>query len=161
MQYLSHDITNKTQHEKMHRCHGSTTDTGLTGVRAVTKLKATITQRFSLDGCEVDAESDCRFVFLWEKVDGNWGARYVRHWYEKDKLIPCDPNRVPKLDTNEVMQLPPGYRYLAYCQRHVEGISPSLDMPGHRREGSSVNGQMHDKLYWQCKQWLDGEDVDF
>lgn len=72
----------------MHRCHGSSTDIDTSARRAVTKMKATITQRFVLDGdIEVDAESDCRFCFFWEKDDsGDWRARYVRHWYEKVRL---------------------------------------------------------------------------
>lgn len=82
----------------MHRCHGVTTDISPDGVRAVTKMKATITQRFTIQGCEVDAESDCRFCFFWQKeVDeefkGEWRARFVRHWYEKDKLICVDPRK--------------------------------------------------------------------
>lgn len=48
----------------MHRCHGITTDINHDMTRAVTKMKATITQRFTIDGCEVDAESDCRFCFF-------------------------------------------------------------------------------------------------
>jgi hypothetical protein len=64
----------------MHRIHGSTTD--IQGNRAVTKMKATITQRFELNSCEVDAESDCRFCFFFEKRGDKWGAVYVRHWYE-------------------------------------------------------------------------------
>lgn len=76
----------------MHRCHGASTDINESVTRAVTKMKATITQRFDLDGCVVDAESDCRFCFFWEKgvvlgdgaADavplGEWRARFVRHW---------------------------------------------------------------------------------
>ena len=72
----------------MHRCLGGTTDINLEATRAVTKLKATITQRFTLDGCKVDAEADCRFCFFWEKglqetadiAQGEWRARLVRHW---------------------------------------------------------------------------------
>ncbi len=72
----------------MHRCHGVTSDINLDATRAVTKMKATITQRFNLDGCEADAESDCRFCFFWVKTEaGEWRARYVRHWYEKVKSI--------------------------------------------------------------------------
>jgi hypothetical protein len=41
-------------------------------------MKATITQRFTIEGCEVDAGADCRFYFFFEKVDGRWGARFVR-----------------------------------------------------------------------------------
>ena len=57
----------------MHRIHGSTTDINPEATRAVTKMKATITQRFELpqveEGrfCEADAESDCRFIFFWQK----------------------------------------------------------------------------------------------
>ena len=80
-------------------------------------MKATITQRFELDGCLVDAESDCRFCFFWEKgasdlPDGEWRARFVRHWYEKDKLLPVNPNKVPKLDEKKLEQYPSGYRYV-------------------------------------------------
>src|SRR6202022_2489157 len=67
----------------MHRIHGTSVD--LQGNRAVAKMKATITQRFNLENCLVDAESDCRFCMFFEKRDGKWGAAYVRHWYEKDK----------------------------------------------------------------------------
>lgn len=45
----------------MHRTHGSSTDITPDAKRAVTKMKATITQRFAIGGPEVDAESDCRF----------------------------------------------------------------------------------------------------
>lgn len=62
----------------MHRCHGTTTDINPKATRAVSKMKATITQRFIIDDCEVDAESDCRFCFFWEKFNGEWRARFVR-----------------------------------------------------------------------------------
>jgi hypothetical protein len=39
----------------MHRCHGTTSDISPDGKRAVTKMKATVTQRFDLDGVEWDA----------------------------------------------------------------------------------------------------------
>jgi hypothetical protein len=145
----------------MHRIHGSSTDITPDAKRAITKMKATITQRFTIDGCEADAESDCRFCFFWEKQStGDWKARFVRHWYEKDKLIPVNPAKVPKLDEDKLNGFPSGYRYLAYCQEATMGVKVLLDMPGHRRENDNVNGKKHDLLYWQSKQWLDGGDVD-
>ncbi|EXJ96371.1 pep2-like protein [Capronia coronata CBS 617.96] len=151
----------------MHRCHGISTDINREVTRAVTKMKATITQRFTIDGCDVDAESDCRFCFFWVKVpeSGEWRAKYVRHWYEKDKLIPVNPAKVPILDETSLNQYPTGYRYLAYCQEKTMGIKVLLDMPGHRREnrvegGSKTCGEKHDLLYWQCKAWLEGSDVE-
>lgn len=149
----------------MHRCHGISTDIEPTAMRAVTKMKATITQRFDLDGVEADAESDCRFCFFWVKTDeGEWKARFVRHWYEKDKLIPLNPAKVPKLDEEKLKAYPSGYRYLAYCQEKTMGVKVLLDMPGHRREhgapdGSEAAAKKHDELYWYCKKWLDGEDI--
>jgi hypothetical protein len=146
----------------MHRVHGSTTDINPSATRAVTKMKATITQRFMIDSCLVDAESDCRFCFFWSKdpSTGNWGANYVRHWYEKDKLIPVDPRKVPRLDDEKLMRFPSGYRYLAYCQEETMGVKVMLDMPGHRREGDNANGKKHDMLYWQVKAWVEGENID-
>ena len=139
----------------MHRVHGSSTD--LQGFRAVTKMKATITQRFNLDGVGVDAEGDCRFCFFFEKRDGRWGAVLVRHWYEKDKLIPVDPRKVPQLDDARLQTYPNGYRYLAYCQEAtMPGIKVKLDMPGHRRDG----GKEHDQLLWQISTWLNGGPLD-
>lgn len=61
----------------------------------------------------------------------------------------------PQADTGAVA------RYLAYCQEQALGINVVKDLPGHRREGDSVNGRKHDVLYMQCKAWLNGEDIDF
>jgi hypothetical protein len=97
----------------MHRCHDTTTGINPEATRAVTKMKATITQRFTIDGTEVDAECDCCFCFFFEKIDGRWGAKLVRHWYEKDKLIPVIPGKFPKVDEeklNSYPALPRAYR---------------------------------------------------
>lgn len=141
----------------MHRCHGVTSDIMPNSNRAVTKMKATITQRFTIDGCEVDVEADCRFCFFFERINGNWGARFVRHWYEKDKLIPVNPNKVPKLDEAKLDTYPPGYKCLAYCQELTMGVNVSKEMPGHRKHAGTASGDMHDILYRQAKDWLDGK----
>lgn len=144
----------------MHRCHGVTTDITPDATRAVTKMKATITQRFTIDGCEVDVEADCRFCFFFEKVEGVWGARYVRHWYEKDKMIPVNPAKVPVLDEAKLEAYPQGYKFLAYSQELTMNVSVSRDMPGHRRHAGTPSGEKHDLLYRQGKDWLDGKSVD-
>lgn len=38
------------------------------------------------------------------------------------------------------------------------------DLPGHRRDTGmdgkrTVSGEKHDVLYWQCKNWVEGEDL--
>lgn len=143
----------------MHRCHGTTSDINPEGTRAVTKMKAAITQRFTIDGAEVDAECDCRFCFFFEKIDGRWGARFVRHWYEKDKLIPVNPLKVPVLDEEKLKAYPQGYRFLAYCQEATMGVKVLMDMPGHRRHVDTPNGEKHDALYWQAKAWSEGGEL--
>ena len=146
----------------MHRCVGASTDIRPDGTRAVTKLKSTITQRFTIGGCEVDVECDCRFCYLWERNDaGEWKARLVRHWYEKDKMIPVNPNKVPVLDEARLATYSPGYKMLAYGQEEtMDGIKVLHGMPGHRREDAGTpSREAHDKLYFQCKKWLDGESV--
>ncbi|KAK5081208.1 Vacuolar protease A [Lithohypha guttulata] len=146
----------------MHRCNGASTDIRQDSTRAVTKMKAVITQRFALDGCEVDVEADCRFCYLWERDSaGDWKARLVRHWYEKDRMIPVNPNKVTVLDDAKLAQYSPGYAMLAYCQEAtMEGIKVLHGLPGHRREDeANLSRKAHDKLYWQCKKWLDGEEI--
>ena len=146
----------------MHRCCGVGTDITPDAKRAVTKMKAVITQRFTIDECEVDVEADCRFCYLWEKNDkGDWKAKLVRHWYEKDKMMPVDPNKVPKIDQERLKGYSPGYRMLAYCQEAtMEGVKVTHGLPGHRREDEGTpSREAHDKLYMQCKKWLNGEEI--
>lgn len=144
----------------MHRCHGTSTDINPEATRAVTKLKATITQRFEVDGTEFDVEADCRFCFFFEKIEGRWGARLVRHWYEKDKMILANPGKPsPIIDEDKLSTYPPGYRYLAYWQEATMGVQVLLDMPGHRRHVGTVNLEKHDLLYVLAKRWLEGGDI--
>lgn len=84
----------------------------------------------------------------------------MRHWYEKDKLIVVNPEKVPRLDQEKLKRFPVGYKYLAYCQEETMGVKVMLDMPGHAREKGNVNGVKHDVLYWQCKKWVEGDEVD-
>lgn len=146
----------------LHRTHGLTTDINAAATRAITKMKATITQRFVIDGFDVDVEADCRFCYFWSKSPstGNWGADCIRHWYEKDKMIPVGPGMVPHIDSRKLVKYPAGYRYLAYCQEETMGAEVRLDMPGHIRD-RNINGAMHNLLYLQARAWVDGEDVQF
>ncbi|KAJ6455449.1 PEP2-like protein [Mycena sanguinolenta] len=134
----------------MHRIHGTSVD--LAGTRAVVKMKATITQRFELPPDRTAGYSFC--MFFEKDNTGKWGARFVRHFYEKDKLIPVDPRRIPAIDDEKLGKFPDGYRYLAYCQEEcMPGIKVKLDMPG-------IRGAEHDLLLRQAKAWLDGEAIE-
>ncbi|KAK2595498.1 hypothetical protein QQS21_006773 [Conoideocrella luteorostrata] len=123
----------------MHRCHGSSTDINAEGTRAVTKLKATITERFEVDGAEFDIEADCRFCFYFEKDGDRW---------------------VSTVDDERLKAYPSGYRYLAYWQEATMGVKVLMDMPGHRRHEGTKNLEKHDELYWKAKKWLEGEAIE-
>lgn len=94
--------------------------------------------------------------FFFENVDGRWGARFVRHWYEKDKLIPVNPNKVPRSDEEKLGSYPEGYKCLAYCQELTMGVAVLKDMPGHRRHVGTACGEKHDLLYRESCEELVG-----
>ena len=62
-------------------------------------------------------------------------------------MIPVNPTKVPVLDDEVKLQdFPPGYRFLTYCQELTMGVRVSRDMPGHRRDAGTANGEKHDLL---------------
>ena len=88
----------------LHRIIGQTVD--VQGDRAVSKMKVTITCRFTFDGCEVDNEADCRFFFMLEKREGKWGICRYTLLFDKDKMVPVHPSRSPDIPDHEVSQYP-------------------------------------------------------
>src|SRR2546421_12803042 len=108
----------------MPRVHGSTTDINPEGTRAVTKMKATVTQRFAGRDCasgglrEADAERDCRFIFFWQKetegeMAGEWRAMLGRQYLEKGQRICLHPPGVAATDEGPLKGGPAGYGKLA------------------------------------------------
>ncbi|RDW62559.1 hypothetical protein BP5796_10861 [Coleophoma crateriformis] len=135
----------------MHRENGTLVDLNLAKGRAVGKMKATITQRFEIDGLSVDIECDGRFIF-WFKREGNeWKAQYKRVFYEKDKMIPVDEKTVPVFEKEELAKYPKGYQYLAMAQ-HKIGHPILLDLP-------TVNKEAFYKMYEAIHDWLEGKDL--
>ena len=79
-------------------------------------------------------------------------------------LSPVNPNAVPTIDTEVLLKYPRGHRFLAYCQEQIMGVKVLADMPGHKRDVgtggvSSVCGEKHDQMYWQCKTWIEGKEM--
>ncbi|KAK4047172.1 hypothetical protein OIO90_006281 [Microbotryomycetes sp. JL221] len=145
-----------------HRANGCTVDIATSGpakgVRALGKLKATITQRFTMptekegETCQVDVDADCRLCFFVEKKnDSDWKCHFFKGFYEKDKMTPVDPRKIPVIDDDKLAGFPEGYRHLAYGQSAAYKIK--LDLPQSR-------GNEHDQFYQSFIQWLDGESVD-
>ncbi|GAA5831580.1 hypothetical protein JCM11251_000757 [Rhodosporidiobolus azoricus] len=149
-----------------HRVNGGTVDLATTGPlaykRGLGKLKATITQRFIMplqggkegETCEVDVDADCRLCFFVEKKeDGSWKNHFFKGFYEKDRLIPVDPRKLPQLDDTKLATYPEGYRYLGYAQNQAAGYAIKMDLPQSR-------GEEHDHFYQTFIDWLNGKSVE-
>ncbi|KAK8026539.1 Pea pathogenicity protein 2 [Apiospora marii] len=137
--------------------------------RAIGKMKATITQRFKTqasqanvfcpEGTEYDVDCDCRFIFFCVKekrpdgARGEWKAKYVKLFYEKDKVVPVDGNRAPTFDPELMASFPEGYRHLAAAQSGL-GYPVTRCLPTARNHGA-----WH-AMYGKMEQWLAGYDVD-
>ncbi|KAK7751344.1 hypothetical protein SLS62_006750 [Diatrype stigma] len=156
----------------MHRECGTLVELNPDTERAVGKMKATITQRFTLspslgggegaspnDGDGIssfepvvfDVDCDCRFHFfcLKDGEAGDWKVKYVKLIYEKDKVVPVDGMRAPAFRKEVLDQYPEGYKYLGAAQR----------MLGHDIDGCLPTPNNHDlwlDLYKKMEQWLDG-----
>ncbi|KAI9741734.1 MAG: hypothetical protein M1834_000120 [Cirrosporium novae-zelandiae] len=148
----------------MHRACGVTCDVATSGPaagkRGLGKMKAVITQRFMLpaqDGngeVAVDIECDSQFWFFTykdPKFNNDWKTNYVKLIYAKDKMIPVDPLRLPKIDRAELEKYPEGYQYLSYGQAYL-GHPILMGLP-------ERNGTAHDELYEAGAAWLKGESV--
>jgi hypothetical protein len=131
----------------LHFLGGNSVD--LTGNRAISQTKMTISQRAMVEGVECDVVCTGRFYDFMEKRNGVWGLVLRQPIYEKDRVDPVDPSQVPKLDRERLMKFPVGYRHLAYLQEGI-GYKVKPDMPG-------LKGPEVEALYAKGQRWLAGE----
>jgi hypothetical protein len=142
----------------MHRENGTLVDLNAKLGRAIGKMKATITQRFTIDSIPVDVECDCRFIFFTKKEPTStsggqavWKTQYVKLFYEKDKVIPVDGHTVPHFDKAELAKYPEGYQYLSVAQATL----------GHKILGGlpTLNNKGFEHLCEAMDLWLQGKSV--
>jgi hypothetical protein len=131
----------------LHFLGGTSID--LSGERAISQTKMTISQRATVEGVVCDVVCTGRFYDFLEKVDGRWGVVLRQPIYEKDRIDPVDPQAAPKLDQDLLMSFPEGYRHLAYLQVGI-GYPVKKDMPG-------LSGPEVEALYARGAGWLRGE----
>jgi SnoaL-like domain len=124
----------------------------LSGHRAISQTKMTISQRGDVDGVICDIICTGRFYDFLEKRDGKWKIRLRQPIYEKDICIPIDPSATLKLDPELLMRFPIGYRHLAYVQTRI-GYKVKPDMPG-------LKGEKVQALYVLGDEWLEGKGVE-
>lgn len=111
------------------------------------------------DVAEFDVDCDCRFIFFCTK-DGHqqqqqpqqWKAKYVKLFYEKDKVVPVDGRRAPRFTPDELARYPEGYRFLGAAQARL-GYDIDLRLP-------TAGGPLWDRMYAEMEKWLDGAEVD-
>lgn len=135
-----------------HRETGTLANVNLSKGRGIGKMKATVTQRFTIQDIPVDIDCDCRFIFFCRLEDGGWKVQYVRVFYEKDKVVPVDGKAVPEFPKDVLAKYTPGYQYLAAAQ-HALGHEVLENLPDACNEGFF-------KMYDAMADWLEGRDVD-
>ncbi len=133
----------------LHFLGGTSID--LSGDRAVSQTKMTISQRGPVDGVLCDVVCTGRFYDFLEKRDGRWGVVLRQPIYEKDRIDPLDPSVSLKLDNDLLSQFPEGYKHLAYIQTKI-GYKVKRDMP--MLKGTEVQA-----LYAKGCDWLEGKKI--
>jgi len=122
----------------------------VSGNRAISQTKMTISQRARVDDHMVDVVCTGRFYDFFEKRGDRWAIVLRQPIYEKDRMdvIDPDPAKPLRLDETILQQFPEGYRHLAYLQTRI-GYNVKKDMPG-------LKGPEVEALYARGKTWLGG-----
>ena len=135
----------------MHRENGSLVDLNLGKGRAIGKLKATITQRFTIQGMQCDVDCDVRFIFFCLRdANSDWKCKYYKSFYEKDKVSPVDGKNCPDFSKELLAQYPEGYQYLGAAQ-HMIGHEILMDL-------ATANNKEFFMMYDAMHEWLEGNE---
>ena len=114
--------------------------------RAIAQTRMAIQVRGPLDGIEVDINCSGRFYDRVEQRDGVWRIAKRKLVYEKDNLLPVDPQQRISLDPALLARFPDGYRHLAYLQTRA-GATVNADLP-------TAKGAALDRLIAEAQAWL-------
>lgn len=120
----------------------------VSGSRAISQTKMTISQRGDVEGVTCDVVCTGRFYDFLEKRDNRWGIVLRQPIYEKDRIDPVSPAAKLELDPALLARFPEGYRHLAYMQTRI-GYTVKPDMPG-------LKGEQVEQLYGRGAAWLRG-----
>ncbi|MGI9355474.1 MAG: nuclear transport factor 2 family protein, partial [Rhizobiaceae bacterium] len=123
----------------------------ISGDRAITQTKMTISQRGEVHGVMCDVVCTGRFYDFLERREGKWGMCLRQPIYEKDRMDPIEPGATVSLEADLLEQFPVGYRHLAYLQSKV-GYPVKKDMPG-------LKGNEVEALYATGESWLAGKPI--
>ncbi|KAH7308043.1 hypothetical protein B0I35DRAFT_483333 [Stachybotrys elegans] len=139
-----------------HRETGTAVELNQAADRAIGKMKATITQRFTAPATEdhepivYDVDCDCRFIFFCRRDDsGGWKAKYVKLVYEKDKVIPVDGKTAPTFPKEILDKYPEGYKYLGAAQSSL-GYKVDENL-------ATLDQRYWSHMYSSMEKWLAGD----
>jgi hypothetical protein len=118
----------------------------LQGHKAIAETRMILLVRGMLDGVEVDVTCYGRFYDWFVKLDGEWRIQQRVPIYEKDRLEAVDPGAMIKLNQEELVRHPDGYRHLAYLQSRGGAII-TADLP-------TPNSAALARLYAEGGAWL-------
>lgn len=124
------------------------TSIDVSGARAVSQTRMTITSREAIEGALYDFTCQGRFYDLFEKRNGRWAIVDRRLAYEKDRADPVFADETHAFDRKLLERFPIGYRFLAYAQTK-RGLDVYRDLPG-------LRGPEVEALYARGKAWLAG-----
>jgi hypothetical protein len=136
--------------DRMLHSNGGTT-VELAGDRAIGQTKMRIMQRGPVDGVLCDVTCIGRNFDFYEKRDGRWGLVLRQPIYERDFIVPVNPDETVTLDPEIMARRPEGYQRLAYLQEGL-GYTIKPDMP-------TESGPELEALLAQAKTWLEGGEL--
>lgn len=123
----------------------------INGDRAIAATKLRIMQRADVEGVECDVTCIGRDYDFCERRAGRWGFVHRQPIYERDSIVPVDPNARVELDPELLSRLPDGYSRLGYLQLKL-GYAVVPNMP-------VLVGPAHDALVAAGSAWLAGEQL--
>lgn len=121
----------------------------VSGNRAISQTKMTISQRAEVHGVLCDVVCTGRFYDFLEKRNGRWGMVRRQPIYEKDRLDPVEPGATVELDAALLSRFPEGYKHLAYLQTQIGYQVKESGLPG-------LKGREVERLYGEGREWLNG-----
>ena len=103
------------------------------GAKALADTGCQLVAFGEVDGVEVCNFSQVRLLWRAQRLRDEWLLMALNVIYVRDMLIPCDPNRVPKIDEAELAKYRPSYKYEAYyfakLGRPTSDNLPGIDQP--------------------------------
>jgi hypothetical protein len=86
------------------------------GARAICESPATITERLTLQGVELDVTAHVRFQSRLVLTDVGWRLNSFEAIYENDSVRPVNPADTLPIDWTVVNAMRPSYRFFGFCE---------------------------------------------